>query len=90
MRTCRNIFLKNRYNFKKVKEKWNIFLERYQKCLLFSKKYSNIYKRFAEMSEWFKEHDWKSCDWENWSGGSNPLLCAKQKKVRIPCLFLFL
>lgn len=28
------------------------------------------------MSEWFKEHDWKSCDWENWSGGSNPLLCA--------------
>ena len=31
------------------------------------------------MSEWFKEHDWKSCDWEDWSGGSNPLLCANEK-----------
>ena len=30
------------------------------------------------MSEWFKEHDWKSCDWDNWSGGSNPLLCARR------------
>ena len=34
----------------------------------FFKKYSNIDKRckfsafYAEMSEWFKEHDWKSCD----------------------------
>ena len=31
------------------------------------------------MSEWFKEHDWKSCDWGDWSGGSNPLLCANKK-----------
>ena len=28
------------------------------------------------MSEWFKEHDWKSCDGGDSSGGSNPLLCA--------------
>ena len=35
----------------------------------FLKKYSNINRRLtknaqpnAEMSEWFKEHDWKSCD----------------------------
>ena len=32
----------------------------------------------AEMSEWFKEHDWKSCDGGDSSGGSNPLLCAKR------------
>ena len=32
----------------------------------------------AEMSEWFKEHDWKSCDGGDSSGGSNPLLCATQ------------
>ncbi len=31
------------------------------------------------MSEWFKEHDWKSCDGGESSGGSNPLLCAKAK-----------
>ena len=30
------------------------------------------------MSEWFKEHDWKSCDGGDSSGGSNPLLCATQ------------
>ena len=30
------------------------------------------------MSEWFKEHDWKSCDGGDSSGGSNPLLCAKR------------
>ena len=41
------------------------------------------------MSEWFKEHDWKSCDWENWSGGSNPLLCAKQKNTPSGVFFLF-
>ena len=29
------------------------------------------------MSEWFKEHDWKSCDGGDSSGGSNPLLCAR-------------
>ena len=37
----------------------------------------------AEMSEWFKEHDWKSCDGGDSSGGSNPLLCATQKSP--PC-----
>ena len=31
----------------------------------------------AEMSEWFKEHDWKSCVRLKRTGGSNPLLCAK-------------
>ena len=35
-------------------------------------------KRLAEMSEWFKEHDWKSCDGGDSSGGSNPLLCASK------------
>ena len=30
----------------------------------------------AEMSEWFKEHDWKSCVRLKRTGGSNPLLCA--------------
>ena len=45
----------------------------------------------AEMSEWFKEHDWKSCDWGDWSGGSNPLLCAikthtKGALKRLPCV----
>ena len=29
------------------------------------------------MSEWFKEHDWKSCVRLKRTGGSNPLLCAK-------------
>lgn len=28
------------------------------------------------MSERLKEHDWKSCDGGDSSGGSNPLLCA--------------
>ena len=41
------------------------------------------------MSEWFKEHDWKSCDWENWSGGSNPLLCAKQKNTPSGVFFCY-
>ena len=56
-----------------------------QKRLHFLKKYSNIYRRFAkevpkiaEMSEWFKEHDWKSCVRLKRTGGSNPLLCAKK------------
>ncbi len=30
------------------------------------------------MSEWFKEHDWKSCVGLKPTGGSNPLLCAKK------------
>ena len=30
------------------------------------------------MSEWFKEHDWKSCVRLKRTGGSNPLLCAKR------------
>ena len=34
---------------------------------------------FAEMSEWFKEHDWKSCVGLKLTGGSNPLLCAIKK-----------
>ena len=33
------------------------------------------------MSEWFKEHDWKSCVRLKRTGGSNPLLCAKQKNT---------
>ena len=33
----------------------------------------------AEMSEWFKEHDWKSCVGLKLTGGSNPLLCAIKK-----------
>lgn len=36
------------------------------------------------MSEWFKEHDWKSCDGGESSGGSNPLLCAKSNPTE-PC-----
>lgn len=31
------------------------------------------------MSEWFKEHDWKSCDGGESSAGSNPVLCAMKK-----------
>ena len=34
----------------------------------------------AEMSEWFKEHDWKSCVGLKPTGGSNPLLCAIEIK----------
>ena len=69
-----------------------IFLKVSQKRLPFFEKYSNINKlkqRNAEMSEWFKEHDWKSCDWENWSGGSNPLLCAKQQNTPLGVFFCF-
>lgn len=33
----------------------------------------------AEVSERFKEHDWKSCDVKA-SAGSNPVLCAKNSK----------
>ena len=35
----------------------------------------------AEMSEWFKEHDWKSCVRLKRTGGSNPLLCARKYKT---------
>ena len=31
------------------------------------------------MSEWFKEHDWKSCVRLKRTGGSNPLLCATKR-----------
>ena len=31
------------------------------------------------MSEWFKEHDWKSCVGLKLTGGSNPLLCARKE-----------
>ena len=41
----------------------------------------------AEMSEWFKEHDWKSCVRLKRTGGSNPLLCAKKKRYAGACLF---
>ena len=34
------------------------------------------------MSEWFKEHDWKSCVGLKPTGGSNPLLCAKKRHPR--------
>ncbi len=36
---------------------------------------------YAEMSEWFKEHDWKSCVRLKRTGGSNPLLCAKKRDM---------
>ena len=39
------------------------------------------------MSEWFKEHDWKSCVRLKRTGGSNPLLCAKQKRKADAFLF---
>ena len=35
---------------------------------------------FAELSEWFKEHDWKSCVRLKRTGGSNPLLCANKTR----------
>ena len=44
---------------------------------------------FAEMSEWFKEHDWKSCVGLKLTGGSNPLLCAKQKNTPDGGFFCF-
>ena len=43
---------------------------------------------YAEMSEWFKEHDWKSCVRLKRTGGSNPLLCANEThpfRVRFFC-----
>lgn len=48
---------------------------------------------FAEMSEWFKEHDWKSCDGGDSSGGSNPLLCAIKYATEVyllGCVFCLL
>lgn len=51
-----------------------------QKKLLFPKICCRIAYVLAEMSEWFKEHDWKSCDGGDSSGGSNPLLCASIKR----------
>ena len=42
---------------------------------------------FAEMSEWFKEHDWKSCVRLKRTGGSNPLLCAKENTPFGVCFF---
>ena len=43
----------------------------------------------AEMSEWFKEHDWKSCVRLKRTGGSNPLLCATKKGRIVSFLFLW-
>ena len=39
------------------------------------------------MSEWFKEHDWKSCVRLKRTGGSNPLLCATKKRYLSRYLF---
>ena len=39
------------------------------------------------MSEWFKEHDWKSCVGLKLTGGSNPLLCATKKSTLYGCSF---
>ena len=58
------------YFFQKEYKKSN------QKKLPFPGEWSIITKH-AEMSEWFKEHDWKSCVGLKPTGGSNPLLCAK-------------
>ena len=41
------------------------------------------------MSEWFKEHDWKSCVRLKRTGGSNPLLCAKKKRYAIGRISFF-
>ena len=58
----------------------------------FFKKYSNIIRLakalYAEMSEWFKEHDWKSCVGQKLTGGSNPLLCANKKHTILVCFLL--
>ena len=43
--------------------------------------------RNAEMSEWFKEHDWKSCVGLKPTGGSNPLLCANVKHTHSGVFF---
>ena len=42
----------------------------------------------AEMSEWFKEHDWKSCVRLKRTGGSNPLLCANKNTRFIRVFFV--
>ena len=50
-----------------------------------------LYERaliYAEMSEWFKEHDWKSCVRLKRTGGSNPLLCANKKHTSKGVFFL--
>ena len=39
------------------------------------------------MSEWFKEHDWKSCVGLKLTGGSNPLLCATKKAPLVGAFF---
>ena len=36
-------------------------------------------KAYREVSERFKEHDWKSCVLYKGTEGSNPFLSAKQK-----------
>ena len=43
---------------------------------------------YAEMSEWFKEHDWKSCVGLKPTGGSNPLLCASFQAGFYPSFFM--
>ena len=40
--------------------------------------------KYAEMSEWSNEHDWKSCDVKA-SEGSNPSLCAKNTAYCMAC-----
>ena len=39
------------------------------------------------MSEWSKEHDWKSCELKG-SAGSNPVLCASSSQHAIKLNFL--
>ena len=43
---------------------------------------------YAEMSEWCKEHDWKSCVGLKPTGGSNPLLCASFQAGFYPSFFM--
>ena len=70
----------------------SFFSKARRKRLHFFVKYSNINRRlnerlFAEMSEWFKEHDWKSCD-----AGTYPevqILFSAPKHPILGC-FLFL
>ena len=40
------------------------------------------------MSEWFKEHDWKSCVGQKLTGGSNPLLCANKNAPKQGAFFV--
>ena len=47
-------------------------------------------KAYREVSERFKEHDWKSCVLYKGTEGSNPFLSAKQKRDEFYRLFFVL